>query len=369
MNINLLIELKKEYTTHLLNILSPVIFSGLASIYCQAKKNVEHNTVLKTFQSCLKKIPNWDVTMIEKECKRIIEKTKTTWLVDLTKAVIKANIVVLSVNDIPTNVYEELTFGKFIHNVYIECAREFWIDPYLFYHECSSMEIKRNNIIIIKTIRNCIENAIRKTLPMQIILKTYLGANEETDKEFDFDNMSKAEMMNIPLLLQKDIKATEQKQYHTSHVKTESDNTNNKILQMIERQDIKLSESNDKTKNTPERSIQSGRSINSSSNKKSSSTLKRIINESVNKTHNNSTRSLSIDSKMKNKLTKNLADSDTMTYHPEENVNNYQDIFSNSDIKPKSTSDHSTRNNETLDTQEKNDKKSRDKFFNNYLNI
>ena len=138
---------------------------------------------------------------------------------------------------------------------------------------------------------------------------------------------------------------------------------------MIERQDIKLSESNDKTKNTPERSIQSGRSINSSSNKKSSSTLKRIINESVNKTHNNSTRSLSIDSKMKNKLTKNLADSDTMTYHPEENVNNYQDIFSNSDIKPKSTSDHSTRNNETLDTQEKNDKKSRDKFFNNYLNI
>jgi len=55
MNINLLIELKKEYTAHLLNILSPVIFSDPASIYCQAKKNVEHNNVFKTWVLLLPK--------------------------------------------------------------------------------------------------------------------------------------------------------------------------------------------------------------------------------------------------------------------------------------------------------------------------
>ena len=89
---------------------------------------------------------------------------------------------------------------------------------------------------------------------------------------------------------------------------------------------------------------------------KSSSTLKRIIHESIKQTHNSLTKTNSANSDVKNKVLKDL-DSDTITYNPEDNAENYQDIFSNSDIK------------HTINTHDKTEKKSREKFFNNYLNI
>ncbi len=91
------------------------------------------------------------------------------------------------------------------------------------------------------------------------------------------------------------------------------------------------------------------------SDRKSSSTLKRIVHESIRQTQNTATKTNS-NSDIKNKILKDL-DSDTMTYNPEENAENYQDIFSNSDMK------------HTVNTNEKMEKKSREKFFNNYLNI
>jgi hypothetical protein len=95
---------------------------------------------------------------------------------------------------------------------------------------------------------------------------------------------------------------------------------------------------------------------NSDNKRHSSSTLKKIINESIRNSHNSATRAQSGNSDVKNKILKEL-DSDTITYNPEENAENYQDIFSNSDIK------------HTINTNEKVEKKTREKFFNNYLNI
>ena len=94
----------------------------------------------------------------------------------------------------------------------------------------------------------------------------------------------------------------------------------------------------------------------SRSEHKSSSTLKKIINESL--AHSNvSKKSLGIDSKTKNQLLKDI-NSESHTYNPEDNIDNYQDIFSNSEIK-----------RDTVNPLDNNDKKNRDKFFNNYLNI
>jgi hypothetical protein len=94
------------------------------------------------------------------------------------------------------------------------------------------------------------------------------------------------------------------------------------------------------------------------SDRKSSSTLKRIVHESIRQTQNTATKSNAShnNSEIKNKILKDL-DTDTITYNPEDNAENYQDIFSNSDMK------------HTVNTNEKIEKKSREKFFNNYLNI
>ena len=64
-----------------------------------------------------------------------------------------------------------------------------------------------------------------------------------------------------------------------------------------------------------------------------------------------------VDSKVKNHILKEL-DSESITYNAEVNIDNYQDVFSNSDIKK-----------DTINTLEKNEKKNRQNFFNNYLNL
>ena len=51
MNLNLLIELKKEYTQMLLEILSPIVYEGMQYIYNQAKSNSTNNETLKVFQN------------------------------------------------------------------------------------------------------------------------------------------------------------------------------------------------------------------------------------------------------------------------------------------------------------------------------
>ena len=226
MNLNLLIELKKEYTEILLELLTPIIYEGIESIYKEAKNNSNEDQILKTFQGLLKKIINWEEKIVMKEYNRIIYKTKknSPWIVDLIRAVIKANITILTVNKIPENVYEDINILNFIHLVYVETGRRLWNNPFLFYHKYSSVEIKRNLRDTLQLIREAIESSIRKILPMNLILNKYLGDNRNYGKDFNFDvNLNATELKNIPLLLE-----LESERYSTtekSTVKRHSDHS------------------------------------------------------------------------------------------------------------------------------------------------
>lgn len=380
MNLNLLIELKKEYTEILLELLTPIVYEGIESIYKDAKNNSSEDQILKIFQALLKKIIDWEEKIVMKEYNRIIYKTKknSPWIVDLIRAVIKANITILTVNKIPENVYEDINILNFIHLVYIETGRRLWNNPFLFYHKYSSIEVKRNLRDSLQIIKEAIESAIRKILPMNLILNKYLGDNRNYGKEFNFDvNLNATQLKNIPLLLE-----LESEKYTTSErstVKKHSDHSvysnknysdksskkseqsnkintpdiNNKIISMINNK-VPLTESNE--------IFQKKENVKSEKISNSSSTLKKIINQSVNKSAD--TKSLSIDSKVKHKIKKNFADSESLTYNKEDNNNNYQDIFSNSDMKSGIIEQETN-----LNTHDKNENKSRDKFFNNYLNF
>ena len=407
MNLNLLIELKKEYTDMLLEILTPIIYEGIQYIYNQAKINSKNTDILKTFQNLLKKIPEWDEKILTKEYNRIVIKTKknSPWIIELIRAVIKANVTILTINKIPENVYEEVNVLNFVHLIYIESARKLWNNPFLFYHEYSSLEIKRNLRDSLQLIDSSILSAIRKILPMNIILQKYLGDNTNYGNEFNFDvNLNAKDLKNLPLLLELDTeqysvtpvnnekKYTEtasRKNYSTQSSHHKSNNSlseknnleeklsnnekisenyksnnqnvntpslNNKILQLIDDNKVNLTESND---------IFQREEIPNNQDKKeqSSSTLKKIINQSINKSAE--TKSLSINSNIKNNIKKNLADTESITYNKEDNNKNYQDVFSNSDMPHNGIIEQDTN----LNTQDKNESKSREKFFNNYLNF
>jgi hypothetical protein len=118
--------------------------------------------------------------MIDTETERIIEKTNCKWLEKLIGAVFISNAKVLST--IRTQNFEQKmkleipTTTRFIHKCYIESGREFYRSVYLFDDEDVSPFEKQKNIRECLTIvKEAIQEAIRRLLPVQEIIKTYLG--------------------------------------------------------------------------------------------------------------------------------------------------------------------------------------------------
>jgi hypothetical protein len=185
----ILIEIKNEYTSRLLNILAPLIYNGVNSIYIDATKVAHENDILKVFQTCLKAIPKWDSSIIDRETTRILKESNSVeWLEDLIKATLKSYIQVLTYNSSKTspvlNDYNNVSVQKLIHMIYIETAKELWNNPFLLFHKCPPIEQKRNQRDCLGLIKECIKEALRKLLPYNQILKQYL-----CDTTFDFNNV------------------------------------------------------------------------------------------------------------------------------------------------------------------------------------
>ena len=177
-SINILVDAKNEYTKQLTNILVPYIYEGVESIY-QDSLNLDSKNVLKQFQNLLQKVPKWNQEMIDNETKRIIDASKCNYLGDLLTAVFVANAKILTaVATIHKGKKIQLRvpqISEFIHKCYIESAREFYKNPYLFDKSCRSIEKHRNLRESLSNINASIVEAVRKLLPMQEILQQYLG--------------------------------------------------------------------------------------------------------------------------------------------------------------------------------------------------
>ena len=416
--LNFLVETKNEYTTHLINILNPLIFEGILSIYKEAQEIAGQDNVLKIFQTFLKRIPKWNQTIIEKETNRIINSSQSYgWLGDLIKATLKANLVVLMYNPtvksqtkLDNSFYKNINVNDFIHKVYIECAREIWNNPYLLYHNYPPIEIKRNQRDCMNIIKDCIKEAIRKLLPVKHILQIYLGEDMELNNIEDNDNfekvMSDAEEKNLTKLIQKDLANDKTLEFnysgsdanvkHTSQIQTQkpvelfdnivkSDTTKNaqhtgtnaqhtddktigsRILNIINNNSLDTSDvasllSSDKNNSDTSANTQSKKSESAIS--ESMAELKQSIKnleESLKPNESGNKNVESIDDKIKKIIQKDLAtDSDletSLNYSQEDNDNKYQEIFSNSNIQSKQGQDKS-------DGKNLKDKK---KFFNNYM--
>jgi hypothetical protein len=256
-NFDNLLDTKNEFTIHLCNILSPMVYEGIQSIYLVAKgTSTEESEILKNFQDFLKKITEWTEQKKITETNRILSCSKCSdWLEILIKAVIKANIVLLSatkrknaLND--KSYYQNLDMNKFIHQVYLECARTFFNNPFLFYHNYSSIDIKRNQRDSIKLIKECIKEAIRKTLPIKKILENYI--NED-----------------IQQTTKKDSEIIENTIKQFLEYKKNKDEENNYTLNSKFKYDIKNSETNQKTKSSELKKNFKSSEIKNTDNKKS----------------------------------------------------------------------------------------------------
>ena len=181
LSINILVDAKEQYTKELSSILQPRLYEGISKLYDEAENEAE-------FQNLLRNIPKWNQNIIEDEVDRCLVKSKCEWLHDLVCAVFISNTKILTaVRTVNTNRKINLkipNLNNFMHNCYIECAREFYKNPFLMdrnSEEITVIDKQRNMRESLLIIDNCISTAIRKMLPFQQIIKKYLTDTYEDE--------------------------------------------------------------------------------------------------------------------------------------------------------------------------------------------
>ncbi len=377
MNTSIKLELKKEFTIRVNNILTPILLEGLQQLYNDAKNATEDkNKVLAVFQSLLKRIPSWEFETLNREVQRIHTKTakQYPYFPQLLQTLYSLNLALSGLSSEEIEKYN-IKFSQFIHKVYIECARSFYLDPFLFYHNYTQFEQKKNYYEIVNKINNAIETTIRELLPIQFICDKLgvpvLNSNElETKDLFDMDLLlgkvidilhtpETPETPNIPESVKPISINNLELDNQVGGNENLDKNVNEQILDIMKKNNV-FTDSNENhfTVNNHTNDINDNHHNNRDNNRDdhhSSSTIKRVILDSRRQSQNTDSAKQE-NSEMKNKILKEL-DTETVQQEPD----NYQDVYSNSDMMSKA--------NNSINTNEKNEKKSREKFFNNYLNI
>ena len=373
-----LVETKQEYTTQLVNILTPFIYEGLQSIY-KTIKDISVCNILRNFQCSMKEIPKWNNTMICNETDRIMSNSKSClWLLDLIKATLKSNIIILTYNpsvktqyNIDTSLYQNIKIEDFIHKVYIECARMIWTSPYLFYHDYPPIELNRNQRETIILIKECIKEAIRKLLPVKHILQIYLGEDMIDDvPEINFENtISEVEGKNLDKLIKKDLYDTKKvnvKNYNNDSIELNTKSLHVKKDNLIEVDQLNSNKESENTKSSDNEMSNNKTDYNKTDDNKTDDNKTDDNKTDDNKTDNNKINNNKIDDNKTDdsetndsigikildiinniKLTENVKLSDTQIIYNElpknnesetsifvaqNNNQNYQEIFSNNSV-------------------------------------
>ena len=190
-NVASLQESKNEWVARLINIISPFIQEGFKSIYTEAYKMCieadEEDKYLMTFQNFISRIPKWNDEMIQSEVNRIIEKSSCGYIEDLITC---AHIIQLKAltcvragkkqKKIDLNIPK---MKDFIHKTYIHVARKLYTNIYLFEKDIPPLQVQKNNRELELIIKECIVNAVRETIPVEYILRSYLEESVEEEVE------------------------------------------------------------------------------------------------------------------------------------------------------------------------------------------
>ena len=190
-NVASLQESKNEWVIRLINIISPFIQEGFKSIYSESYRMCieadEEDKYLMTFQNFISRIPKWNDEMIQSEVSRITEKSSCGYIDDLITCVHIIQLKALTCVRVGKKQKKiDLNIPKlkdFIHKVYIHVARKLYTNIYLFEKDIPPLQVQKNNRELELIIKECIVNAVRETIPVEHILRSYLEESVEEEVE------------------------------------------------------------------------------------------------------------------------------------------------------------------------------------------
>lgn len=188
-NVSSLHESKNEWGARLLTIMTPLIIDGFKSIFDESlnlcKETSEMEKYLMTFQNLITRIPKWNAIIIEKERKRIIERSSCSYLEELITCVHIIQLKLLTAMRVGQKQKKiDINIPKlddFIHKVYINVARKVYVNVYLFENNIAPLQKQKHNRELEIIVQECILNAVRESIPIENILRAYMDETVEED--------------------------------------------------------------------------------------------------------------------------------------------------------------------------------------------
>lgn len=184
-------ESRNEWCARLVNILAPMTAEGFKSIFDEAwtlcEKNNENGKYLMTFQNFLSRVPKWNATIIAQETQRIVDRSGCGYLADLVTCVhiiqLKS-LTCMRVGSKQKKVDIDIPqLNDFVHKVYVNCARKLYTNVYLFERGIPPLTSQKNTREIEIIIKECIMDSIRDSIPLEMILRTYMDETIEDHTE------------------------------------------------------------------------------------------------------------------------------------------------------------------------------------------
>ena len=179
MDLNVLVEAKKEYLNQLCSLMCPFIIDAFHDMYKESEKMSKNRRVLLQYQQLLKDVPNWNDSIIKSHSDKL--SNSCSWFSDLLAAVFVSFVKILSSVRLKTEnkkISIKLPSNEiFVHAVYVNAAKDLYKDPYIYHDELS--EYDRDNKLTIRFIA-VIDTTIRELIPIQQILKTYMSQENST---------------------------------------------------------------------------------------------------------------------------------------------------------------------------------------------
>lgn len=192
-NLTSLSESRNEWVSRLMNTMTPYIVDGFKEIFTESYKlcveNNEDEKYLMTFQNFISRIPKWNDELISNEVSRIVENSSCGYLEDLITCVhiiqLKA-LTCIRVGQKQKKVDIDIPKLKdFVHKVYILVARKLYTNIYLFEKEIAPLQIQKNGREFELIVKDSIVNAVRESIPVEQILRSYLDETTEEDVEVE----------------------------------------------------------------------------------------------------------------------------------------------------------------------------------------
>lgn len=169
----LLLDAKEEYLGQVTDVLAPFVLTTFRDMYAEAAKH--KGKVLLSFQRSLREIPAWNSHVVRTHTQDIEVRYKSLGklIAALFVSVVKIMSSIRLSRDRQPNIRLKLPSNDaFVHQVYIQTAREFYNTPTL---------INENRTVRINTVREGVRAAVREMLPIDEILTAYLGGSVDGD--------------------------------------------------------------------------------------------------------------------------------------------------------------------------------------------